>query len=75
MCFMCTAGLQVSVNKDMCETHDVKQNLQNETYQTVGEFVTDIEHIFQHCSSEGVSFTTVCTHKVFTICIFVCILF
>ncbi|KAA0705984.1 Nuclear body protein SP140-like protein [Triplophysa tibetana] len=45
--------IMVSVNKDMCETHDVKQNLQNETYQTVGEFVTDIEHIFQHCSSKG----------------------
>ncbi|XP_057202553.1 nuclear body protein SP140-like isoform X2 [Triplophysa rosa] len=44
---------EVSVNKDMCETHDVKQNLQNDTYQTVGEFVTDIEHIFQHCTSVG----------------------
>ncbi|KAI7803068.1 hypothetical protein IRJ41_002331 [Triplophysa rosa] len=44
---------EVSVNKDMCETQGVKQDLQNDTYQTVGEFVTDIEHIFQHCTSVG----------------------
>ncbi|XP_073713651.1 nuclear body protein SP140-like protein isoform X2 [Misgurnus anguillicaudatus] len=32
---------------------DIKLNLQNDNYQTVDEFVTDIEHIFQHHTSEG----------------------
>lgn len=32
---------------------NVKLNLQTNTYETVGEFVTDIEHIFQQCTSKG----------------------
>nr|XP_055050565.1 SP110 nuclear antigen, tandem duplicate 4 isoform X3 [Misgurnus anguillicaudatus]XP_055050566.1 SP110 nuclear antigen, tandem duplicate 4 isoform X3 [Misgurnus anguillicaudatus]XP_055050567.1 SP110 nuclear antigen, tandem duplicate 4 isoform X3 [Misgurnus anguillicaudatus] len=32
---------------------DIKLNLQNDNYQTVDEFVTDIERIFQHRTSEG----------------------
>nr|XP_055050564.1 SP110 nuclear antigen, tandem duplicate 4 isoform X2 [Misgurnus anguillicaudatus] len=35
-----------------CKTDDIRLNLQNDTYQTVGEFVKDIEHIFQHRTSK-----------------------
>ncbi|XP_073713656.1 nuclear body protein SP140-like protein [Misgurnus anguillicaudatus] len=35
-----------------CKADDIRLNLQNDTYQTVGEFVKDIEHIFQHRTSK-----------------------
>ncbi|XP_065108899.1 SP110 nuclear antigen, tandem duplicate 4 isoform X3 [Paramisgurnus dabryanus] len=44
---------KVSDNESKCKADDIKLNLQNDNYQTVDEFVTDIEHIFQHRTSEG----------------------
>ncbi|ROL42896.1 Bromodomain-containing protein 4 [Anabarilius grahami] len=76
VCDVCTADVQVSgYSKNICGPMmlgRVKLNLENNDYQTVREFVSDIEQIFNNCctsnggSHDFLSFATAFFHLALT---------